>query len=182
MLDRDIIQGLLAHDSQTLKYVYDQYLPAVKAYVLRNGGNNDDAIDLFQDGMMALYRNLVGKDYEKKENAKLSTYFLQICKYKWLDNRKSARVNRNEAIESRDFMMDDPSIAENIELAEKHHQLHQLIELLGDKCKELLSLFYWEELSIAEIADKLKMEAASVKNGKYRCMQKLKEKAIVYLT
>jgi RNA polymerase sigma factor (sigma-70 family) len=180
--DNDIIQGLIAHDNKTLKYVYEQYMPAIKAYVQRNGGNEDDAIDLFQDGLMALYNNIVSKGYEKKEHTKLSTYFVQICKYKWLDNRKSARVKRNEAIDSRDFEMNDPGISESIEQAEKHKQLHQLIDLLGTKCKELLSLFYWEELSIAEIAEKQNMEAASVKNGKYRCMQKLKEKAIVYLT
>ena len=180
--DNDIIQGLLAHESKTIKFVYEQYLPAIKSYVLRNGGNEDDAVDLFQDGLMALYQNLVSKNYEKKEQVKLSTYFIQICKYKWLDNRKSARVKRNEAIDSRDFELNDPGVSESIELAEKHKQLHQLIELLGDKCKKLLSLFYWEELSIAEIAAKLNMETASVKNGKYRCMQKLKEKAVVYLT
>jgi len=33
--DNDIIKGLLAHDNKTLKYVYEQYLPAVKSYVMR---------------------------------------------------------------------------------------------------------------------------------------------------
>jgi RNA polymerase sigma factor (sigma-70 family) len=72
---------------------------------------------------------------------------------------------------------DDANIVEAMEVDEKYSILHTFIDALGDQCKEILRRFYWQKESVEEISKALKMVPASVKNGKYRCMQKLKETA-----
>jgi len=49
---------------------------------------------------------------------------------------------------------------------------------LGEPCKSLLSKFYYEKRSMKVIAEELQLDAASTRNKKYRCMQKLRELAI----
>ncbi len=69
----------------------------------------------------------------------------------------------------------EESIEKGIEEAEKYQALHQLIGKLGEQCQQILKLFYWEKMKIEKIAEQLKMGSASVKNGKYRCMNQLKD-------
>lgn len=47
---------------------------------------------------------------------------------------------------------------------------------LGQKCKELLELFYFKKLSMKDISKKLGFASEKVaKNQKYRCIEKAKE-------
>jgi len=49
---------------------------------------------------------------------------------------------------------------------------------LGAPCKDLLMKFYFEKKSMKDIAEELQLDAASTRNKKYRCMQKLRELAL----
>ena len=46
---------------------------------------------------------------------------------------------------------------------------------LGASCQLVLTRFYFEKKSMKAIAEELQIDAASARNKKYRCMQKLKE-------
>lgn len=48
------------------------------------------------------------------------------------------------------------------------------LELLRDKDKQILRLFYWEEMSLAEIADKLHIPAGTAKSRMHAAKQNLK--------
>ena len=49
---------------------------------------------------------------------------------------------------------------------------------LGEACQELLVKFYFEKQSMTEIAESLNLDAASTRNKKYRCMERLRKKAL----
>jgi RNA polymerase sigma factor (sigma-70 family) len=61
----------------------------------------------------------------------------------------------------------------------KLEQARNAFKQLGASCKELLSKFYFEKMSLNEIASLLDLDAASARNKKYRCMQKLRGLALV---
>ena len=49
------------------------------------------------------------------------------------------------------------------------------LDRLGDPCRTLLILFYWEEASMEEIARQLGLaNAATAKSKKYQCKEQLK--------
>jgi RNA polymerase sigma factor (sigma-70 family) len=175
--NQEIRDGLLHQDESMLMYMYNQYLPAVIKLVTNEGGERDDALDVFQDGIMALYSNIRKGKYVINENTKISTYFLQICKFRWYDVKKSARYRTTDTItdEVKNTMGSD--VQPDFEEVDRYQGLHKIIESLGDQCKEILKRFYWEKQKMDEIASALNMTAASLKNGKYRCMQRLKSKA-----
>lgn len=174
--DDQIVKGLLQQEVAVINYLYDEIGPKVKQYIMSVGGNAEEANDIFQEGIISAFVNIKSGKYQVSENAKFTTYLIQMCKYKWYDTLKSAHKSKRGA-EMID-VPDDANIVEAMEVSEKYSILHSLIDSLGDQCKEILQRFYWQKKSIEEISKALKMVPASVKNGKYRCMQKLKEKAI----
>ena len=51
-----------------------------------------------------------------------------------------------------------------------------LIEELGETCKKILVMFYYEELSMKEILDRLDYENEQVvRNKKYKCLKQMEQ-------
>lgn len=173
--DQQLIQGLSSNDSAVIDYLYSQVGPVVKNYIVNHGGSTEDANDLFQEGLVAAYVNIKKQSYTLKSETKFSTYLTQICKYKWYDRLKKGK--RSTHIDENYDVPDDTDVIRDIENGEKYSILAELINELGEQCKEILHRYYWLKESMDEIGKALSMVKASVKNGKYRCMQKLKEKA-----
>jgi RNA polymerase sigma factor (sigma-70 family) len=67
-------------------------------------------------------------------------------------------------------------IDENFEDEEqlKKKALLGALNRLGDECKTVLQLFYFERKSMDVISKELNITSASVRNKKYRCMEKLR--------
>ena len=49
---------------------------------------------------------------------------------------------------------------------------------LGEPCKELLTNYYFEKKSLKDIAQILNIEETTIRNKKYRCMEKLRSLVI----
>ena len=49
---------------------------------------------------------------------------------------------------------------------------------LGQPCKQLLTTFYFDKKSLRDIAVELSLDEASVRNKKYRCMEKLRNQVL----
>ena len=65
-----------------------------------------------------------------------------------------------------DHMIDD----------ERAEAVRSALETLGEPCRTLLLLFYWEELSMEDIARRLGFaNAATAKSKKYQCKKSLKD-------
>ena len=172
--DIEIVKGIEAQDEQVLNYCYRQFGPMIKTWIVNNGGNESAADDIFQDGIIALYTNIrLGKFQPDK--AKVSTYLLQICKYKWFDDRKSSYVKKTTMMEQMPEQGENPSLfASDLQQLHQQKQVHAALSMLKEQCRRILNYFYWEKKSMEEIASLLSMQINSVKNGKYRCMQSLK--------
>lgn len=174
--DSELVTGLLNQDDTIIDQIYREIGPKVKQYIVTAGGTKNDADDIFQEGIIATYINLRTKKYTLDSNTKFSTYLTQVCKYKWYDVLKSSNraTSKNELIE---YTADD-DIEQQLIQNEKYTIIHEMIEQLGEKCRDILNRYYWMKESIEEISKKMKMVPASVKNGKYRCMKQLKEMAL----
>jgi RNA polymerase sigma factor (sigma-70 family) len=79
--DKTIIEGVRKQDEKILSWLYDNYLPAVKKYVLSNSGNSEDVSDVFQDSIIILYRNITEENLDL--NTELKGYFFGIVRNVW---------------------------------------------------------------------------------------------------
>jgi RNA polymerase sigma factor (sigma-70 family) len=66
--------------------------------------------------------------------------------------------------------------AQDTESEERNKIVAQCIEQLGETCKKVLMYYYFEEMSMQDIADKLGFaNTDTAKTKKYKCKKKLDE-------
>jgi DNA-directed RNA polymerase specialized sigma subunit len=69
---------------------------------------------------------------------------------------------------------DEPDVAEHIGDRERKKQLRDLVNGLGEACRKVLLLFYYENMTMKEILYHLPYENEQVvRNKKYKCLQQL---------
>jgi RNA polymerase sigma factor (sigma-70 family) len=173
-----IIDGILLGDQTVFNSLYEYEFPKVVNLIIKNSGSVEMARDVFQDAIV----RLMEKVYTKKLDLTCSvkTYLYSICKYLWLDQlRQNKREKQMIAFYDKEFNSDDisvhfyntPDIFENVNMA---------INTLGDPCKQLLECYYYQNLSWDEIATKLGYSsAASARNQKYKCLERIRSKVNV---
>lgn len=159
-----------------LSAVYKLNFPAVSHYILQNNGEEQDAKDIYQEAVLALWQNIQSGKIVAEANTNIGGYLFQVAKHKWLDKLKSKqhrstlRIVRDEAIETADTSTEEHEVQE-----EKLQQLRVLFAQLGDTCKAILNKFYYEKKSLEEIGDDLNYDAATLRTKKYRCMMQLRK-------
>jgi RNA polymerase sigma factor (sigma-70 family) len=79
--DINIIEGVRKQDDKILNWLYDNYLQSVKSYVLKNSGSSDDVSDVFQESIIALYRQIT--DDNLNLTTDLKGYFFGIARNVW---------------------------------------------------------------------------------------------------
>lgn len=108
--------------------------------------------------------------------AQFNAYLRQICKYKWINRLKSASGKNLSLQADISVYENDGNNTEDLETQIKQSQiLDESFAQLGDRCKELLTLFYFKKQALARIAVLMKHTEESIKTIKYRCMMKLRE-------
>lgn len=152
-----------------VKALYAAY-PPIRSMVKSNSGSREDAEDLFQEVLLVVMDKLVQPGFEL--TASLKTYLYAIALNLW---RKELRRRGKPLPDAEAETEADPQVEENkLILAEK------AIAQLGEKCRQLLVMFYYHRWSFRKIAQKLEFRNDKVaKNQKYRCLEKAKSN---YLT
>ncbi len=175
--NRRIVQAFLEKEDSVILRFYEEQWIKVRAIIMKMGGNEEQAKDIMQEATTALYVNIKKNRYKNNPNVRISSYFIQLCKFRWYDLVKSAHYSKSHSINTNEhFLLDNYEEEYNrqIDIIEQNNKLHKVIELLNQKCKNILLDFYWKKLSLAEIAKIYQMTFESAKNAKYRCMNRLK--------
>lgn len=149
------------------------YFPVIKKMILKNQGSSQDAEDVYQDALIIILRKF--EDPEFKITSNFNTYLYSVCRFLWSDELK--RRNKRFEVEIKEILLDSN---EQLEIDTEQMRSEKLAEKaffsLGEKCKDLLKLFYYAKMSLKEIAPMLQFANEKVaKNQKYRCLEKAKE-------
>jgi RNA polymerase sigma factor (sigma-70 family) len=100
--------------------------------------------------------------------SKISTYIYSICQNLW---RKELERKKRLSNEEKDAF-----VTLDLDTAEREKIIASCIEQLGDTCKKVLMYYYFEEMSMQDIADKLGFaNTDTAKTKKYKCKKKLDE-------
>ncbi len=176
-----LLDAFLSNKEVPIKEFYIDEYPKTKYYVLKNGGTLDNANDVFQEAYFACWKKLSTGKFRPKNKAEIEAYLFTIAKNKWIDFTRTAAKKKTISIDEKIYELTDDETSKSSDRIEKEHQLNITLtafENLGQACKDLLTQFYFQKLSLRDIAKNLDMEEASAKNKKYRCIQKLKELAL----
>ncbi len=171
----ELIKGIKENNSMVISYVYRQNYPTIANFVRLNGGNDDDAKDIFQEAMIVLFNNLHNPEF--KLTSRINTFLYSVARNLWLTELR--RLNKlSDDVYELDEQIDNNDVSlEEIE----HHNLRQKrlswsLEQLGEPCKSILSYFYFYQWTMQEIAEKMGYtNAENAKNQKYKCLLRLKK-------
>ncbi len=164
MKDSVILERLGKGDEKALDYLYKKYYRMMTKIVLSNNGTEDEAKDIFQEALLAFWQKAVSGKLVL--TSKISTYLYSICLNLWrkeLDrkSRLSSDVKDGEEYQSH-------------EQNEKVRIVRECIEELGDTCKKILTYYYFDGLSMNDIAEKLEFaNQDTAKTKKYKCKKRL---------
>ena len=120
------------------------------------GGDGTMADDIAQDALIRAYvasGNFLGL-------SKFRTWLFRIAYNCYLDHKKKAVVE-TVPVDSKQ-VLDVPSVDETDD-SFRYQQLYQALERLQEKERVVTVLYYFEELSIKEIASVLRMPVGTVK-------------------
>ncbi|RYY15488.1 MAG: sigma-70 family RNA polymerase sigma factor [Chitinophagaceae bacterium] len=159
--------------NEAILYLYQQYSGSTSSFIASKGGSMQDGEDMFQETVVA-FINIVKAGNFRKE-ATIKTFLNSIAKNIWFNEiRKRQSTGNRERIfeDNREIIEDD--ISHHIADLEKKQHFRSLLNKMGEDCRKLLLLFYYEELSMKELVEHLPYENEQVvRNKKYKCLKQL---------
>lgn len=167
-----LYHAIKANDEAALNSFYtDNYYKAEK-YILNNNGTIEHAKDIYQEAFIAVWRNIqLDKFYPENENS-LTTYLQRIAKNKWVDYLRSNHYKNTDSLTDDAGSNEEDLSSENVQYIS---EVEKKFKLLGEKCRKLLTGFYYQKESLRDIAHKFEWTEATAKNNKYRCLKRLRE-------
>jgi RNA polymerase sigma factor (sigma-70 family) len=165
------LEGIRNSDPTAVKAIYKNFLKPITHLVEANRGTKDDALDVFQEGLVTLFQKAQDPDFQI--NSSFLTYFYSVCRNIW-SNKQRKKVNQEVTIDDTMLLMfgdDNPDPAN--ELNERYFLYRKMFLRLGGDCQKILSLFL-EKVSMEEIT--IIMGYSSVgytKKRKFECKEKL---------
>jgi RNA polymerase sigma factor (sigma-70 family) len=176
----ELVASVKQNDNTTLKKLYQLNYKKVEVLVLRNSGTVDNAKDIYQEAFLTTWQKIKKGDFIPTSESYINGFIFTVAKNKWLDVLRSKKY-KDTSIMSQ---IEGLQIASENEIMHHDHEEDPQMQMmmtafasLGDACKDLLKKFYFEKLSMNAIAAILNLDAASVRNKKYRCMERLRKKA-----
>ncbi len=159
-------------NAKAVRYLFNCIQDQVAHFVLKNNGKSEDVDDIFQDGFVALFKLVRDKRLDKVEN--VEAYLYSICRNLWL--KKIKKESRNVALTEAQENIAVPEVSvATLVSQERKEALATLFKALGGSCHRVLIYYYYEKLSMVEIAEQMKFASAAVaKNKKSSCLKKLK--------
>jgi RNA polymerase sigma factor (sigma-70 family) len=173
MKDQKIIELIKSnqHD-KTLATLYN-YLPVVKKMILANGGKAEDAEDIYQEALIVFYRK--AKSAEFILSSTVSTYLYSICRFMWMEQIKKNK--KQDFVDIEKEVIDENEFSAHVEEEEQFKLAEKVISELGERCRDLLIMFYVHSKRLKDIALEMGYNSENTtKNQKYKCLETAKEK------
>jgi RNA polymerase sigma factor (sigma-70 family) len=171
--ERRLLERIAAGDDRALLSLYNANWKVIVSYVVRNSGTTDDAKDLLQEALVILWERVRSGRFE--QSARLGTFLYATVRNLWL--RRLAR-RRREAPEDTSDERPSGLLSPLDELVKSEEAgiVRDALERLGDPCRRLLMLYYWEELPMEKIAIAMGFaNADTAKSKKYQCKKSLEQ-------
>ncbi len=171
--ESSVIQQIKSGDQKVVERIYTEYKTEFLAYALRFSVNEEDAVDIYQDSIVVLYENISSGKLTSLTSS-LKTYLFAIGKYKIYNCLKVKPIT--EELTDCEFLLKDEGNEEFLLREENIEKVQNAYKQLGDKCREILKLFYYENRTIEEIKHCLGYRSKDVvKSQKSRCIKQIKE-------
>lgn len=170
--DQVYIDSILNGDTNAFTFLVARYKDLVFSLALGMMKHTEEAEEVAQDTFIKVYKSL-GKF---KGDSKFSTWIYRVAYNTCLDRLKKNKrqqhtVEINEYTEHQVKTLDNA--LDHLETKEREESIQECLALLPSNDRFILTLFYFEELSLEEIAKVVGLKANHVKVKLFRSRKKL---------
>jgi len=170
--DQVYIEAILKGDTNAFTVLVDRYKDLVYTLALRMMKHTEEAEEAAQDTFIKAYKSL----NKFKGDSKFSTWIYRVAYNTCLDRLKKNKrqqytVEINEYTEYQVKTLDNA--LDQIEAKEKEQTIQDCLALLPSEDSFLLTLYYFEELSLEEIGKIVSLKPNNVKVKLFRSRKKL---------
>ena len=164
-------------DMHAIKSLYDSHRTPFFHFASKYQLPQETLVDIYQDAFVALRKNAM-KGKLASVDCSLRTYLFGIGKNLIFQELK--RKDRFTPLYDSKKISEEPieiiSLETAPELTLEQQALRQYFKTLGEKCQQVLTMFYYQGLTIDEIVETTHYQSNSVvRSQKSRCLKQLKE-------
>ena len=170
--DQVYINRILDGDTNAFGVLVERYKDLIYTLAMRMMKNREEAEEVAQDAFIKVYKSL----NKFKGDSKFSTWIYRVAYNTCLDRlKKNKRAQRTVTIDeyTEHQVKTIDNALDKLEEAEKHETIQECIELLPSDDSFLLTLYYFEELSLEEIGKIVGLKPNNVKVKLFRSRKKL---------
>lgn len=166
------LEALVSNNTKVVKEIYVSNFFKIKAFVLKNNGQQQDAEDVFQKALLQL-----AVRYKKERfliTSSFEAYLFTVCKNLWRRelNKSKIKVTNNEFIEPKD---ENKDVALAILEQRRWELFTESLELISDNCRQILKQFF-AKVSYAKMVETFGYNSETVVRQRvFKCKNKLKE-------
>ncbi len=172
--DQHYIDAVINGETRAFSVLIDRYKHMVFTLAAKVLKNHEEAEEVAQDVFVKAYTALT----TFKGDSKFSTWLYKITYYRSLDYlKKQKRSLQTSSIDSDTVyhLSSMENALDSLETSERKLAIKKAIDELPEDDAVVITLHYFEELSLKEIADIMNLEANTVKVRLFRSRKRLAE-------
>lgn len=170
--DHILINQIIDGDTNAFSILVDHYKDLVFTLALRMLKNREEAEEVAQDTFIKAFKSL---DTFKGES-KFSTWIYRVAYNTSLDRIKKNRKHLND-VEINEFTAHQvktiDTALDRLEAKEREEAIQRCINKLPSQDSFLLTLYYFDDLSLDDMSKVVDMTANAIKVKLFRCRKKL---------
>lgn len=175
--DAEIIEAIQKGSGldQAVRNIYRNYFESLGWLVKNNNGSQQDAEDIFQEVVIS-FIEIVQKDKFRGDST-IKTFLYSMVKHSWLNElKRRGRSDARELKYEKARPQEEMDVSQQMIEKESRKQVMEIVEKLGETCKKILVMFYYENRPMKEILASLNYENEQVvRNKKYKCLKQLEQ-------
>ena len=172
--EQALLKGLAGNDSKAVETLYKSHFSSIQHFVLNNNGSFDDARDVFQEAMIALYEKVQLDSFVL--TCQIKTYLFSICKHLWLKRLQQMGKYSSPLSENEESISIELDMGQIEKKDAAFAIMDRALNSLGEPCKSLLEGYYLNKKGMQELASQFGYtNADNAKNQKYKCLMRLKK-------
>jgi RNA polymerase sigma factor (sigma-70 family) len=173
--DAELVRDIQSdkHLDRAVAHIYQEYYGLLEKMVLQNSGNQADAEDVIQEVLVVFVEMVQKGKYQGK--ASIKSFLYTLARNRWISEiRKRGSADRRHEYYESEKDDTEADVSEYLVYKEGQQFIQQLFEQLGEKCQQILTLFYYGDYSMKEILEQTDYDNEQVlRNKKYKCLKTL---------
>jgi RNA polymerase sigma-70 factor (ECF subfamily) len=161
-----------AKDREAFAALFDHFAPRVKSFMMRKGASSEQAEDLVQETMIAVWSKAA---LYVAARGSVTTWIFTIARNLRIDRLRRERANQFTDLDDYDAPSDDPGQDEALRRLQEDGAVARALAQIPSEQRELLLLSYVEDLPQSEIAARLQIPLGTVKSRMRLAYRRLKK-------